>query len=114
LSVPLPSLLTHRKFLRATSNVGLGLATNALLGSSRVRAADGKTIKVGILHSLTRWFGPQETPLRDAELLAIEEINNAGGVLGKKIEAVVEDPESDFTEIYPIKAKKLLVEDKVA
>src|SRR5205823_12274006 len=50
----------------------------------------------------------------DAEMLAIEEINEAGGVLKKKIVAVVEDPESKMTTVFPEKAKKLLLEDKVA
>ena len=45
--------------------------------------------------------------------MAIEEINAKGGVLGKKIEAIVEDPESKFTDVFPEKAKKLLLKDKV-
>jgi urea transport system substrate-binding protein len=55
-----------------------------------------------------------ETSLKDVELMAIEEINKAGGVLGKQIEPVVEDPESKFTDVFPDKAKKLLLKDKVA
>ena len=54
-----------------------------------------------------------EKSLKDVELMAIEEINKAGGVLGKKIEPVVEDPESKFTDVFPEKAKKLLLKDKV-
>src|ERR1700676_914470 len=54
------------------------------------------TIKVGIMHSLTRTMATSEISLRDAEQMAIDEINAAGGVLGKKIEAIVEDPKSDF------------------
>ena len=46
--------------------------------------------------------------------MAIDEINKAGGVLGKQVEAVVEDPESKFTDVFPEKAKKLLLKDKVA
>lgn len=71
------------------------------------------TIKVGILHSLSGTMAISETSVRDAELLAIKEINAAGGVLGKQIEYVVEDGASDnatFTE----KAQKLLLDDKVA
>ena len=67
-------------------------------------------IKVGILHSLTGTMAISETSLKDVELMAIEEINEAGGVLGKKIEAVVEDPESKFTDVFPEKAKKLLLQ----
>ena len=44
-----------------------------------------KTVKVGLLHSLTGAMAISEVPLRDAELLAIEEINEKGGVLGRKI-----------------------------
>src|SRR5205823_7474850 len=54
-----------------------------------------------------------ETSLKDVELMAIEEINKAGGVLGKQIEPIVEDPESKFTDVFPEKAKKLLLKDKV-
>ena len=74
----------------------------------------GNTIKVGILHSLTGTMAISETSLRDVELMAIEEINKAGGVLGKQIEPIVEDPESKFTDVFPEKAKKLLLKDKVA
>jgi urea transport system substrate-binding protein len=73
-----------------------------------------ETVKVGILHSKTGTMAISETSLIDAELLAIEEINAAGGVLKKKIVPVVEDPESKFTTVFPEKAKKLLLQDKVA
>ena len=84
-----------------------------LIGVTRGQNADD-TIRVGILHSLTGTMAISESSLRDAELLAIEEINKAGGVLGKKIKAVIEDPASDFTDGFPEKAKKLVVDDKVA
>jgi urea transport system substrate-binding protein len=74
----------------------------------------GGDVKVGILHSLTGTMAISETSLKDAELLAIEEINAAGGVLGKKIVPIVEDPESKFTTEFPNKAKKLLLNDEVA
>ena len=53
------------------------------------------TIKVGVLHSLSGTMAISETSLRDAVLLAVEEINAAGGVLGKQIAPVVVDPASD-------------------
>jgi urea transport system substrate-binding protein len=60
-------------------------------GASTVAAAGGgDTIKVGILHSLSGTMAISEKSVVDAEQLAIEEINAAGGVLGKKIEAIVE------------------------
>jgi len=74
---------------------------------------DANTVKVGILHSLSGTMAISETPVHDAELLAIKEINAAGGVLGKQIKAVVEDGESDLTT-FATKARKLLQEDKVA
>ncbi len=74
----------------------------------------GDTIKVGIMHSLTGSMAISEKSLKDVELMAIEEINEKGGVLGKKIEAIIEDPESKFTDVFPEKAKKLLLKDKVA
>jgi urea transport system substrate-binding protein len=77
------------------------------------KPAGGESIKVGILHSLTGVLAVLETPLRDAELMAIEEINANGGLLGKKIEAIVEDPQSRFTDVFPDKARKLLGKDRV-
>jgi urea transport system substrate-binding protein len=74
----------------------------------------GGPIKVGILHSLTGTMAISETSLKDVELMAIDEINAAGGVLGQKVEAIVEDPESKFTTVFPEKAKKLLLKDEVA
>ncbi|MFD0970262.1 urea ABC transporter substrate-binding protein [Plantactinospora endophytica] len=76
-------------------------------------AGSGSTIKVGILHSLSGTMAISEVTVRDAELLAIEEINAAGGVLGKKIEPVVEDGASDWPT-FAEKAQKLISQDKVA
>lgn len=75
--------------------------------------AGGDTIKVGILHSLSGTMAISEVSVRDAELLAIEEINAKGGVLGKKIEAKVEDGASDWPT-FAEKAQKLISVDKVA
>jgi urea ABC transporter urea binding protein len=77
------------------------------------RAQEGATIKVGILHSLSGTIAIIEQSLHNAELMAIEEINAKGGVLGKKIEPVVEDPQS-MVQVFAQKAKKLILEDKVA
>lgn len=83
-------------------------------GSKPETKADEKgTIKVGILHSLSGTMAISEVSLRDAELMAIDEINAAGGVLGKKIEPVIEDGASDWPT-FAEKAKKLLQRDKVA
>ncbi len=76
-------------------------------------AASGGTIKVGILHSLSGTMAISEKSLVDATQLAIEEINKAGGLLGKQIEAIVEDGASDWPT-FAEKAKKLIDQDKVA
>lgn len=91
-----------------------GGALSEASGEKESSSSDsGDTIKVGILHSLSGTMAISETSVRDAELLAIEEINKAGGVLGKQIEAVVEDGASD-NATFKEKAEKLLQSDKVA
>jgi urea transport system substrate-binding protein len=73
----------------------------------------GGTVKVGILHSLSGTMAISEKAVVDAEQLAIDEINAKGGVLGKKIQPVVEDGASDWPT-FADKAQKLLTTDKVA
>lgn len=70
-------------------------------------------VKVGLLHSLTGTMSISEVAVRDAELLAIKEINASGGVLGKKIKAIEENGASD-PATFAEKARKLLKEDEVA
>jgi urea transport system substrate-binding protein len=81
--------------------------------SSSGTAASGDTIKVGILHSLSGTMAVSEVAVKEADLMAIDEINNAGGVLGKKIQPIVEDGASDWPT-FAEKAKKLIQSDKVA
>ncbi|MBD2429156.1 urea ABC transporter substrate-binding protein [Phormidium sp. FACHB-1136] len=76
-------------------------------------APSGETVKVGILHSLSGTMAISETTVVDAEKLAIKEINDAGGVLGQQIEAVVEDGASDWPT-FAEKAEKLIDQDQVA
>jgi urea transport system substrate-binding protein len=76
-------------------------------------AAEGETIKVGILHSLSGTMAISEVSVKDAEMLAIEEINAAGGINGKMIEAIIEDGASDWPT-FAEKARKLIEQDKVA
>jgi urea transport system substrate-binding protein len=102
---------TRRSFL---ASAGVGGLMSSYAGPLRADAPKKGKIRVGILHSLTGSLGPTEMNLRDAEVLAIEEINAAGGVLGKQIEAITEDGQSKFTDIFPDKAKKLLIDDGVA
>lgn len=82
-------------------------------GEPTTAGGGGDTIKVGILHSLSGTMAVSEVAVKDADLLAIEEINAAGGVLGKMIEPIVEDGASDWPT-FAEKARKLIKEDKVA
>lgn len=75
--------------------------------------ASGDTIKVGLLHSLSGTMAISETTVVDAEELAIEEINKAGGILGKQIEIIKEDGASDWPT-FAEKATKLIDQDQVA
>jgi urea transport system substrate-binding protein len=94
---------------------GCGSSSKSDSGSSGTPAASssGKTIKVGILHSLSGTMAISEVSVKDSELLAIDQINKAGGVLGKQIEPVVEDGASDWPT-FAEKAQKLISSDKVA
>ena len=79
--------------------------------SGTAQAAD--TIKVGVLHSLSGTMAISETSLKDVALMAIEEINAKGGLLGKKLEPVVVDPASDWP-LFAEKARELIQKHKVA
>ena len=86
------------------------LAAISLTGASAL-AQD--TVKVGVLHSLSGTMAISETSLRDVLLFTFDEINAAGGVMGKKIEPVVVDGASNWP-LFAEKAKQLLDQDKVA
>ena len=76
-------------------------------------ASAADTIKVGVLHSLSGTMAISETTLKDTVLMLIDEQNKKGGLLGKKLEAVVVDPASNWP-LFAEKAEQLLVKDKVA
>jgi urea transport system substrate-binding protein len=76
-------------------------------------AADTGSIKVGILHSLSGTMAISETSLKDVALMTIEEINAAGGLLGRKLEPVVVDPASNWP-LFAEKARDLIQNQKVA
>ena len=91
------------------------LAIAALLSTvlcSQAYAADD-TVKIGVLHSLSGTMAISETSLKDTLLMLVEEQNKKGGVLGKKIEAVVVDPASNWP-LFAEKARELIQKDKVA
>ncbi|MEH2563160.1 transporter substrate-binding protein [Bradyrhizobium sp. AZCC 2289] len=83
----------------------------AFLFANRAEAED--TIQVGILHSLSGAMAPTETPLKDAMLMLIDLQNKKGGLLGKKLEAVVVDPASNWP-LFAEKARELITKDHVA
>ncbi len=85
----------------------------AALGAATFTAQAADTIKVGVLHSLSGTMAISETTLKDTVLMMIEAQNAKGGVLGKKLEAVVVDPASNWP-LFAEKAEQLLVKDKVA
>lgn len=70
-------------------------------------------IKVGVLHSLSGTLAISEKPVVESTLLAIEEINHSGGVLGRRIEPIVVDGKSDWQE-FARQAERLITQDKVA
>src|SRR6266481_750791 len=93
---------------------GLGLA--ALLGAAAIGAAPAAaqdTIKIGVLHSLSGTMAISETTLKDTVLMMVDDINKKGGLLGKKLEAVVVDPASNWP-LFAEKARDLIAKEKVA
>lgn len=86
------------------------LAGAFLLASCKEKKPEA--VRVGLLHSLTGTMAISEISVRDAELLAISEINANGGVLGRQIEAVEADGASD-PQVFATEARKLLEEEEV-
>src|ERR1700709_2261914 len=99
--------LSRRRWLAATAGLVLGLAS--FTGAK----AAGDTIKVGVLPSLSGTMAISETTLKDTVLFMIDEQNKKGGVLGKKLEAVVVDPASNWP-LFAEKARELITKNKVA
>jgi len=101
---------SRRGFLKGS--LAAGTALGAGLGFPNVLTAQ-ETVKIGVLHSLSGTMAISEVSLRDVVLMAVEEINAKGGVMGKKISPVVVDPASNW-DLFAEKAKQLLLQDKVA
>ncbi len=93
-------------------NLGLGAALAGTLFAGMAQAQE-ETIKVGVLHSLSGTMAISETTLKDAVLMMIDEQNKKGGLLGKKLEAVVVDPASNWP-LFAEKARELIAQDKVS
>lgn len=99
---------TFKQLIKKTS-MAITIATLST-GALVAQAAD--TIKVGVLHSLSGTMAISETTLKDTVLMMVEEQNKKGGLLGKKLEAVVVDPASNWP-LFAEKTKQLLAKDKV-
>ncbi len=108
---------------RSIRHLGLwaGLAALLLLAAASAlfffgggggAATTGQPIKVGVLHSRTGTMAISEKPVIDATLFAIEELNANGGVLGRRVEAIVDDGASDWPT-FARQAEKLITQDKV-
>jgi urea transport system substrate-binding protein len=99
--------------LSAISKFVMAGAIAAGISFTAPAMAQEDTIKVGILHSLSGTMAISETTLKDTMLFLIDEQNKKGGLLGKKLEAVVVDPASDWP-LFAEKARELISQDKVA
>ena len=97
--------------MKSLKKTAVGLAATAMFSGSALAAED--TIKVGILHSLSGTMAISETTLKDTMLMLIEEQNKKGGLLGKKLEAVVVDPASNWP-LFAEKARELIEKKKVS
>ena len=101
------SFITRRAAL-----AGATALMTALTFAGPARAADD-TIKIGVLHSLSGTMAISETTLKDTVLMMVDDLNKKGGLLGKKVEAVVVDPASNWP-LFAEKARELISKDHVA
>lgn len=111
------SAVTRRYLLKTALRTGAVAATvgiEPLLRSSdpSIAQTQGQPIKVGILHSLTGTMAISESSVVDAELLAIKQINQAGGVLGRSIQPIIKDGASDWP-MFAEQATQLIEADRV-
>ncbi len=102
---------SRRTFIKSMTAIAAGVAL--MTSSMLLHAANKEPIKVGILHSLSGTMAISETVLKDVALMAIEEINKNGGVLGRQLVPVVVDPASNWP-LFAEKSRQLLSQDKVA
>ena len=108
---------SRRELLVKGGKIAAGVGVAALLGNlgnwALSYAADKEPIKIGILHSLSGTMAISEVSLRDTVMMAVDEINGKGGVMGRMIKPVVVDPASNW-DLFAEKAKQLLLQDKVS
>ena len=103
--------LPNRRQALFGAAAGALAASGTLGGLTRAVAADD-TVKIGVLHSLSGTMAISETTLKDVMLMLVDEQNRRGGVLGKKLEAVVVDPASNWP-LFAEKARELITKDGV-
>ena len=99
-----------KRFGKLARGLVIAGATAGLTMTSAVQAED--TIKVGVLHSLSGTMAISETTLKDTVLMMVDDLNKKGGLLGKKVEAVVVDPASNWP-LFAEKARELITAKKV-
>ena len=104
--------MSHFKKMMLSATAATALISMPSMISMPAMAQDEGPIKVGILHSLSGTMAISETTLKDVMLMLIEQQNEAGGVMGKKLEAVVVDPASDWP-LFAEKARELLTVSEV-
>ena len=103
--------MKRRDFIKTSA--GLIAAAGTAPWATNVFADDKAPIKLGVLHSLSGTMAISETALKNTALMTFEEINGKGGVMGRKIEAVVVDPASNWP-LFAEKARQLITQDQVA
>jgi len=91
----------------------LALAGALAVSTALTPAQAEDTIKIGVLHSLSGTMAISESTLKDTVLMMVDDVNKHGGLLGKKVEAVVVDPASNWP-LFAEKARELISKDKVA
>ena len=99
-----------KRFGKLARHLAVFGAAVGLMMTTAVQAAD--TIKVGVLHSLSGTMAISETTLKDTVLMLVDDLNKKGGLLGKKVEAVVVDPASNWP-LFAEKARELITSKKV-
>ncbi|MDR1381988.1 MAG: urea ABC transporter substrate-binding protein [Tannerella sp.] len=100
-------------FIAVSAGLMVSCASGGSKKSQEKQEAGDNVVEVGILHSLSGTMAISEVSLRDVLLMGIEEINDSGGVLGKKIVPRVVDPASDW-DLFAEKAKELLTKNRVS
>ncbi len=105
--------LQRKTHPRTLSRFATALVTAAVMGASvQAVAQDDAPIKVGILHSLSGTMAISESTLKDTVEMLIEQQNEAGGLLGRQLEAVVVDPASNWP-LFAERARELLAQEEV-